>query len=178
MRRWQVNRRVAYRRWQPEFFDSILTGLYHYALMTVAQGGLPESIDPVRLADEGRRLEGTIPVERLPRLAAMCVSADGSAQVVAGFERTVEGNRLLHLQLDAQASFTCARCLEPVTIVWHEQKLFVIARASEAEQVADDVDILVADGPLRFHEFIEEVLILSAPMIPAHEQCSRPAVPV
>jgi uncharacterized protein len=171
-----VGRRYA------EFFDSILTGLYHSTIMAVARGGLPESIDPVRLADEGRRLEGTIPVVRLPQLAAMCVSGcesgDGSAHVIASFERTVEGSRLLHLQLEAQGCFVCARCLEPVTVVWREKKLFVIARAAEADQVADDADILVADGPLRFYEFIEEALLLSVPMIPAHEECSRPVMPV
>lgn len=174
----QVNRRPFRCRRYPGLFDSILTGLYHPALMAVAHGGLPESIDPVRLADEGRRIEGTIPVARMPRLAAMCVSADGAAHVIAGFERTAQGSRLMHLQLDAHASFVCARCLEPVTIAWRARDLFVIARGAEADRIADDADVLVADGPLRFYEFVEEALLLSVPMIPAHEQCGGTAMPV
>ena len=131
--------------------------------------GLPEYFDPARLADEGAHLEGDIPVGQLPRLAAMCARPEGSAHVAMDFERSTDGVRLMRLHGQARGVFQCGRCLGDVTVAWRADSLLVIHRSADGERAADgDTDILIADGPVLLRSVVEDELLLTVPMFPAH----------
>lgn len=144
-------------------FDSLSEHSYHLASMQRGPSGLPEYFDPARLADEGAHLEGDIPIGQLPRLAAMCARPEGSAHVAMDFERSTDGVRLMRLHGQARGVFQCGRCLGDVTVAWRADNLLVIHRSAD-----DDTDVLIADGPVLLRSVVEDELLLTAPMFPAH----------
>lgn len=136
--------------------------------------GLPEYFDPARLADDGAHLEGEIPIARFPRLAAMCARPEGSAHVAMDFERSTDGKRLMRLHGEARAVFQCGRCRGDVIVAWRADSLLLIRRTADGEGGGDDdADVLVADGPVPLRSVVEDELLLTVPMFPAH---SHPCV--
>lgn len=136
--------------------------------------GLPEYFDPARLADDGAHMEGDIPIAQFPRLTAMCARPEGGAHVAMDFERSTDGKRLMRLHGEARAVFRCGRCLGDVTIAWRADSLLLIRRSTDSEGAADDeADVLVADGPVLLRSVVEDELLLTVPMFPAH---SHPCV--
>jgi uncharacterized protein len=130
---------------------------------------LPDNFDPAHLADEGMRLEGDLPMGRLPRLAALCAEPGGGTRVVMDFERTTDGKRIMRLRADAQAVFECGRCLGKVAVSWRAESVLVIRRSAEAsDSTEEDTETLIADGPVSLRDVVEDELLLAVPMFPVH----------
>lgn len=131
-------------------------------------GQLPVQIDPIRLADEGVRLCGTLPGSELARLRGL-VLPDSRPEPVAvdlKFERTGQGVRRLHGTIRTQVEMACKRCLQPLTIEIVAQPLILLLEPNEAEP--DDGETLVVDAPLSLAELVEDELLLAMPMSPGH----------
>ncbi len=137
-------------------------------------GGLPASIDPIRLADQGDHLSGTIPLNRMKRLLANCRPDEGAVTVDLSFHydgqrdvRTIIGAVMTEISLD------CERCLQPMTLPLRgEVNLLVLVPGQES--LAETGDALIASGPVSLTELVENELILALPMVPMHslDQCS------
>ncbi len=133
-------------------------------------GGLPTSIDPIRLADRGTRLAGTIPLRRMKRLLAYCHSADGVVSADLEFSRDrQQGVRLIRGQVAVAIEIICERCLEPMTLQLESSVELLVYTAGQ-EVLDDQEDVLIAGESVSLDEIIENELILSMPMIPAHPQ--------
>lgn len=124
---------------------------------------LPAEIDPLRLADEGRTLEGEWPAGMFSRLAGIT----GAVRVSLQFERLAHGARRMHGRIEAAVETPCQRCLEPVRVPLRVEP-DVLLKAGEARDDASDTDVLAVNGPLKLAEYVEDELLLAMPMIPVH----------
>jgi uncharacterized protein len=131
-------------------------------------GQLPVQIDPIRLADEGTRLNGILPGSNLSRLRELSLPGSRPAAVTVDlqFERTAQGMRLMHGTIRTQVELACGRCLQPVTIEIVVQPLFVLLQPGELE--SGDAETLVVESPVPLIELAEDELLLAMPMSPGH----------
>jgi uncharacterized protein len=140
---------------------------------------LPHEIDPVRLADEGVRIEGQLAGESLARLRALRHPGTVPEPVLVQleFERTAHGVRLLRGTFRTQLVVTCQRCLGPLTLALEAHPLLVLLAPDEASPTADEeAETLVVEGPVSLAELVEEELLLAMPMFPVHRdgECTAP----
>ena len=133
-------------------------------------GSLPATIDPIRLADTGMRLAGTLAVRVMQRLAAVSQN-DGEVLVDLLFEReTGSGLRLMHGTLSAKVVVACQRCLEPMTLTLTAQpKVFMLKAGESGRQPSDEVDFIIVDKSVSLSKLVEDELILAVPMYPVHD---------
>ena len=115
-------------------------------------GQLPAQIDPIRLADEGARLYGTLPGSEMSRLQELTLPNSRPEQVAVDlqFERTGQGERRMHGTIRTQVEMACKRCLKPLTVEVVAQPLFVLLQPGEAEP--DEYEALVVEAPLSLAE--------------------------
>ncbi len=153
------------------FFDRSYNRLYDARPMS---GGLPASIDPIRLADQGDHLSGTIPLNRMKRLLANCRSDEGVVSVDLSFH--YDGQRDVRAIIGAvmtEISLDCERCLQPMTLPLRGEVNLLVLMSGQ-ETLAETDDALVASGPVSLAELVENELILALPMVPMHpmDKCS------
>ena len=140
---------------------------YHARLMS---GQLPVQIEPIRLADEGVRLRGTLPGGDMPRLREL-VLPDARPEPVTldmQFERTAQGLRQVRGTIRTQVEMPCKRCLKPLKIEVVAQPLFVLLQPGEAEP--EECEALVVEAPLSLAELAEDELLLAMPMSAGHAE--------
>lgn len=132
---------------------------------------LPATIDPIRLADEGARLTGSIPVRALRRLAGITIENGAEVQVDLQFERTAQGQREMHGRISARVALACQRCLEPLTLDITAAPLLLFARAGEpGAGLPEDTEQVVVSKPLVLSDLVEDELLLALPMVPTHAE--------
>jgi uncharacterized protein len=156
------------------YFDTSYTRLYHPRPMS---RDLPETVDPIRLADARTHLSGELPVSMMSRLRAECVDHQGQATVDLYFERSGErGLRRIRGTISARVRVACQRCLEPMTLPLRAEPLLVVVKRGERPDLANEEDqLLVVDGPMSLSDMVEDELLLAMPMIPKHELGACPA---
>jgi len=131
-------------------------------------GQLPVQIDPIRLADEGVRLYGTLPGSEMSRLQELVLPNSRLEPVTVDlqFERTGQGERRMHGTIRTQVEMACKRCLQPLLVEVVAQPLFVLLQPGEAEP--EESEALVVEAPLSLAELAEDELLLAMPMSPGH----------
>ena len=140
---------------------------YHARLMS---GQLPAQIDPIRLADEGARLCGTLPGSEMSRLQELSLpnSRPEPVAVDLQFERTSQGERRMHGTIRTQVEMACKRCLQPLKVEVVAQPFFVLLQPGEAEP--EECEALVVEAPLSLADLAEDELLLAMPMSPGHAE--------
>jgi uncharacterized protein len=140
-------------------------------------GQLPESIDPIQLAERGVQLTGTLPLKGMPRVSQGSLDGSGDVVVDLSFERSVgEKIFLMRGALHVRLRVTCQRCLEAMDLDLEASPWLILVKAGErlASQ-EDDADVLVVDKPLSLSTLVEDELLLALPMVPMHEPNRCPA---
>jgi uncharacterized protein len=131
---------------------------------------LPAQVDPLRLADDGARLVGTLPGSEMARLQDLALP-NSQPEVVAvdlQFERTGQGVRRMRGTIRTQVEVACKRCLKPLKVEIVAQPLFVLLQPDQAEP--QDSEALVVEAPLSLAELVEDELLLAMPMSPGHAE--------
>ena len=160
--------------------------------------------DPFRLdvevfAKEGASLEGRWPLALLDRLAESSFADPDSTggggppadcEVtwrIRGEWRAVRGGMdsdrqiWLHLNAQTELPLECQRCLRPVTARVDADRSFLFVRGEDAAAQLDadsDEDVLALTRALDLRELIEDELLLALPLVPRHEVCETPPMPV
>lgn len=131
---------------------------------------LPERVDPLRLADQGARLDGARAIGDLGRLVAALASDTGVAAVTLEFGRDDENRAWVRGSVTALLTFTCQRCLEPVALDVNTTFLLAVVRnEEEARRLPDRYDPLVLDDrSLALDTLVEDELLLALPLVPMH----------
>ena len=99
--------------------------------------------------------------------------ARGELRPVAGSD----GERWLHLGVDAALPMTCQRCLTPVVVpleadCWFR---FVADEATaEAQDDESEEDLLVLSREFDLRALIEDELLMAMPLVPLHDVCPIP----
>lgn len=136
---------------------------------------LPERIDPRRLAHHGARLDGEIPVGGLQRLR-QAYDVKGPAQVELEFTWSGAHRPVVRGRATVRLGCTCQRCLQAFETTVEAVLDYEIGEAPrDSEQ---DFEIVLApDEGLDLNGFVEDELLLEAPLIPVHDEaeCSAPA---
>lgn len=133
---------------------------------------LKDWVDPVRLAQRGETLEGSVELAQMKRLAPYLAQTGGRAEARLEFGVDQQGTHYLHGRIRAELVLTCQRCLEPMYhVVDAEVWLGIIGEEAEAELLPERYDPLpVGEEPLFLRDVIEDELILSLPIVPKHAE--------
>lgn len=133
---------------------------------------LPVHIDPVRMAETRRLLEGQVALAEMTRLLASLEESSGDVRVSLEFGIDEEGIRYMRGHLSAQVALVCQRCLETLRYpIDSEFALGLLGDVSEAESLPSRYEPLVLDGkPLFLRDVIEDELLLALPIVPRHPQ--------
>ncbi len=132
---------------------------------------LPDMIEPLRLADHGVALSGSLPIARMRRLAGQLCDDAGEAEARLRFERRADGSRTLQGQVNASLRMRCQRCLEPMEIrIDTPARLRLVADPPGPAGWPDFDDLPVGIGPLSLVTLIEDELLLALPFAPMHER--------
>jgi len=140
----------------------------------MSAGILPQLIDAQKWADREGEIDQVFPLAAFPRVCGGAVSDAGEVKVHCKVSRNVQGLMKLDAELGATIQLACQRCLEPVSCaVQSTASLFLLRSEEDADQLSDEADFLVLDEEGRFVllDALEDELILSLPLVPAHENC-------
>jgi len=131
---------------------------------------LPERIDPYRLADQRRILEGSYALDKMPRLSEVAENSSGEVHVRFEFDRSAQGHAELEGHIEAELALICQRCLSPMDYpVKLDIHLAIVPSDALANELQDEVDVTVVPEDLFLRDFIEDELMLALPQIPRHE---------
>lgn len=137
---------------------------------------LPEVIDPIGLAEKGRRLTGVIAIDRLDRVLPLLARHDGQVEVDLRFFK--EGRQpIVQGSVKTLLWLTCQCCLEALS--WPIEtnlQLGVVSSIDSALKLPDSLEALVveADGVVVLADIVQDELLLAIPVIPQHPACDLP----
>ncbi len=135
-------------------------------------------IDSLEFARGGRVREGTIRIDRLPRLQDLLADPVGELSVRLEGWRDEEGKSWLHLDVVGEPVLHCQRCLGGVKFPLHIDSRLQLVAPGEAwpdDDLADDsADAIEADRALALAPLVEEEVLLALPIAPMHEDCEPP----
>ncbi len=142
-------------------------------------GRLPVHIDPLRLADEGRQLQGELAGSSLARLREVANpgSQPETVAVDLRFERSAQGARRMRGAISSTVELICQRCLEPVRIrLVAEPDVLLVASEAGSGGMTEAGDTLVAEAQMALTQLVEDELLLALPMVPMHAEgeCQAP----
>lgn len=131
---------------------------------------LPQHVDGYRLARQGGRVHGTVPVSRLTRLGTFLCSDRGTAEAELEFGVDATGVAFVRGRARAELDLTCQRCLETmVEPVEAQFCLGMVASEGLAARLPEVYEPLVTDdAPLGVWTLVEDELILALPIVPRH----------
>lgn len=132
---------------------------------------LPHHIRPAVLARHRTRLEGSLCVGELPRLAELCRAQAARIEAALEFEyETGSGRLMMGVELHGELELTCQRCLSPMR--WHLDhinRLVVADGPQAAASLPRDTDHIVCTAEeIAPAGIVEEEVLLALPQIPAH----------
>ena len=128
----------------------------------------PDWISPGRAAEGKRIFSGTIPIQRMKRLAGLLVDAQGEASFEAAFKIDIDKRVIIDLTVDAALPLVCQASLE----VYDEQVkrhsvLVVIDDDNEQIDLPEDYEpVQTENGRLAVASIVEDELLLGLPQIP------------
>ncbi|HBM27544.1 MAG TPA: hypothetical protein DDZ92_01370, partial [Halomonas sp.] len=76
---------------------------------------LPSRVEPYKLAARRERLEGSVALNKLPRLAEEAGDQTGDCHVVLEFGVDAQGRREIRGHLQATLALPCRRCMVPLS---------------------------------------------------------------
>lgn len=134
------------------------------------------SIDSLEFARRSLEIRGTISLLDFPRLKDELFSPDGELSYHLAGVLGTQGEPGLKLHVHGKLNLICQRCLGALAYEVDTTTRFVIVpsedRMPAPEDERDDVDYMVADTHLGVHALIEDEVLLSLPLAPAHENAN------
>ncbi len=143
-------------------------------------GRLPETIDPITLAEQGVRLTGELPLREMARLADLCEVGEGMAVADLKFAREPHGLRYLRARIDASLRLVCQRCLQPMDVVVRSEPVLALFLPGEPQTgVPEEAEPLVVEPGWSLAALVEDELLLAMPMMPKHApgECAANTLP-
>ncbi len=137
-----------------------------------------QTIDIFELSRSKSVAEGRFTIDDLPQLREMLHGSDPRADVVWKAEGTGTRRRLPSALLTIEAVLVtgCARCGKPLELEITREVPFLFTKTEEEADrmpIEEDEDDEVVVGSTKFDvaHWVEEELILSLDLFPAHEDC-------
>lgn len=134
---------------------------------------LPIEINPYRLIEQRRILNGALDLKPLTRLQELSTHDRGSITVELVFEKTDTGLPIISCSMQGTVPLLCQRCLHEFDYVCdHTWQVVLVNTDAEAEQIQVQYEVwTVEDDRIFIQDFVEDELLLSLPVIAKHAQC-------
>lgn len=144
----------------------------------------PERVVPRKWCDRNGTINSSIPLGKLLRLSEYLDDDHGQVEVRLDFDRDAGGICCLTGNINARVNMQCQRCLETTTVDLASELAIKVAGSDReagkiADYVADPLDkleiVVCEDGELDLLSVIEDELIMSLPIVAAHDndQCNK-----
>ena len=131
--------------------------------------------DPMKWARQGHKVEGELPLAKMPRLQDCVLNNSGTAKVSlsAGIDR--DQYPWIKGQVAAMLVMKCQCCNEAFDLPLNlDVAVSPIVSAKQAQQLPAYYEGLVTNGELvSLNYMVEEELLLGLPMVPKHEHCGE-----
>ncbi|PID46319.1 MAG: hypothetical protein CSB47_05170 [Proteobacteria bacterium] len=134
---------------------------------------LPVEVNPYRLVEQCRILEGGYDIKNFSRMADILADNSGAVSVSLSFLRNESGLPAIKGQVTGELSLTCQRCLEPTSVaIDNSIEVVLVSTDEEAERLQGGYDTyLVEDGRIILQDFVEDEVLLNIPLLVVHDQC-------
>ncbi len=133
--------------------------------------GIPLRVKASQAVTRREAFAGSVPLAKLPRLAASLAQSSGTLQVELQATRDGEGQDWLHGEIRGRLPLTCQRGLHAFD--WNcDVALSLALVESEAEEeklLKDTESYRVEDDELPLRDLVEEEVLLALPMMPRCE---------
>lgn len=137
---------------------------------------LPGQIDPFRLAEAGRELQGSLEISRMARLTSLLISSAGEVVVTLSFGVDEQGARFMQGQLAVELGVRCQRCMEPMHQKVNTSWVLGFANSPDAaERLPGQYEPYVIESvPVVLADIVEDELILALSNVPRHplQECA------
>ena len=134
-------------------------------------------LDVRKAAVRGVSIQGTLKPIDLQRLRALLADDAGVIQAVLTFSRDEENRYLIHLELTAEVTVICQRCLESMSqTLACENTLAVVWTDEQAGHLPRHLEALVAEEEAcKLWDVVEDELILALAPFSYHktEECKQ-----
>jgi uncharacterized protein len=132
---------------------------------------LPVHIDPLRMAEAGRLLDGAYSVEELERLQDSLLDNSGKVVVSLAFGIDAEGIRYMKGRLQTELTLQCQRCLQAMQVPIDNEFALGLVRSNEAADMLPShyEPLLLEDDSIFLRDIIEDELLLALPLVPKHD---------
>ena len=136
---------------------------------------LPQTVEPVGLADVGRSFRGEIAVGAFERLRPLLADTEGTLQVSLAFRRDERRLRVLTGSIAGEIRLVCQRCLRAMAFPLQvEFSLGIVTSEAEIDRLPPGYEPLQVDGePLKTVEVVEDEVLLAIPPVPMHSGGER-----
>ncbi len=133
---------------------------------------LPVHIDPLRMAEAGRLLEGRYSLAEMDRLHDSLLDSSGKVTVSLEFGIDAEGIRYMKGRLQSELTLECQRCLQAMQAPIDVEFALGLVRSNDAaEQLPSHYEpLLVESDALFLRDIIEDELLLALPLVALHDE--------
>jgi len=135
--------------------------------------GIPLRVKASQAVSRREAFSGSVPLAKLPRLAASLAETTGTLQVELQATRDEEGQDWLHGEIRGHLPLTCQRGLHAFN--WNcdvALSLCLVENESDEERLLKECEsYLVRDDELPLRDLVEEEVLLALPMMP---RCDDP----
>jgi uncharacterized protein len=138
----------------------------------MSKNTFPREIQPLKLANKGERLQGSVALSEMQRLRVLLAEASGNADFSLEFGKDEDGFCFITGQIKADLTMTCQRC-------WHPFLLLLVAEVHlspvDDDKAADQLPsryepLLCKHGVVLMSTLLEDELLLQLPLVPKHSE--------
>ncbi len=138
---------------------------------------LPDGLVPEDFASASPYREGTLALDRMPRLVPLLAASDGQAWVRLRGDEDEAGRRIVEGELRAEVPLRCHRCLG---VYYHRVagafRVVVVASEADGDALPDELEPFVCAGSVQPLTVAEEEILLGLPVVARHDEgeCAPP----
>ena len=135
-------------------------------------GPLPEFVDPFRLAGQGARMNGVVPVAAMTRVAALVRDDSGMVEVALRFRMSASGVPRADGRVRMTARLRCQRCLDPLDLELAPELRVAFTDGGEAAgraELAAGYEPMECGGRIGLTAIVEDEILLALPDFPMHQ---------
>lgn len=133
--------------------------------------GIPLRVKASQAASRHEAFAGSVPLAKLPRLAASLAETSGTLQVELQATRDEEGQDWLHGEIRGQLPLTCQRGLHAFDWTCDVAlSVCLVETEAEEERLLNECESYrVEDDQLPLRDLVEDEVLLALPMMPRCE---------
>jgi len=137
-------------------------------------------IDGLKFAREGQRLEGSVPVARLARIAEELFEHTGYVSYVLEGRLARNGKPVIDVEVRGLLALVCQRCLGHLEFGLERHSRLVLAADGESLPSVDaekfDTETVPVESVANVMDLVEQEVLLGIPLAPAHPagKCGLP----